>query len=736
MTGRRIAVIGGGISGLTAGYVLSQTDHVTLFEADRRLGGHADTHLVGPVPVDTGFIVYNERTYPLLTRLFTELGVSTRPAEMSMSVRCAGCGLHYAGKRGPAGLAAGLRQGGGRFLRLLADVPRFQRSARQLLAGDTAGDITGDTTGGTKGDTTGGLPHDIAGSAPGELTFGDFLDGGGYSSYFQAHFALPLVAAVWSCPAGTALRYPARYLFAFLANHGMLSVSGSPPWRTVTGGSRCYVERVAQRLACVRLGAPVRAVHRHPDGAEVRDASGQAHQFDAVVIATHPDQALALLAPATRAECEVLGAFRYTPNPALLHTDARLLPDRPAVRASWNYELTHCQADQATGRTDQATGRTDQATGRTDQATGRADQADHGETVRISYHMNRLQGLPAGQDYIMTLNGQAAVDPDRVISRMDYAHPAYTPESVAAQRRLPELTTPVTAFAGAYHGWGFHEDGCRFRRPGGRSARGDLVTGELVSAGTRPVAPGAVLYECRITHTRLAPLRNVFTYRTYQWLVDLDHLPRLGSGPAAAGGLPRPRPPGRSPAGDPREPRPLPRIPRHRPGRRPGDDARPRPRVRLRVQPADRLLVPPGRRHAGLRGGRGSQHLRAAARLPAAPRRPRPGPGPEAVLRLAVLSGRRRLPDVPARARAPRPARTRSEPLTLSVTLTRPDGPSFVATVHGTGRPPRALLGVAVRHPWSTAAVSARIRWQGIRLYMRGLPVVPRPPHQPQEGVQ
>jgi predicted NAD/FAD-binding protein len=400
VTGRSIAVIGGGISGLTAGYVLSRTDRVTLFEADGRLGGHADTHQVGPVPVDTGFIVYNERTYPLLTRLFAELGVSTRAAEMSMSVRCAGCGLHYAGKRGPAGLAAGLRRGGGRFLRLLADVPRFHRAGRALLNG---------------------------GGPPGDPTFGDFLDRGGYSGYFQAHFALPLVAAVWSCPAGTAQEYPARYLFAFLANHGMLSVSGSPPWRTVAGGSRCYVERAARRLACVRLGAPVRAVRRDPDGAEVRDASGQAHRFDAVVIATHPDQALALLAPATRAERQVLGAFRYTPNPALLHTDARLLPDRPGVRASWNYELAHCRDGAA----------------------------------RISYHMNRLQGLPAGQDYIVTLNGHGAVDPDQVISQMDYAHPAYTPESVAAQRRLPGLNTPVTAFAGAYHGWGFHEDGCR-----------------------------------------------------------------------------------------------------------------------------------------------------------------------------------------------------------------------------------------------------------------------------------
>jgi uncharacterized protein len=399
VTRRSIAVIGGGISGLTAGYVLSRTDRVTLFEADRRLGGHADTHLVGPVPVDTGFIVYNERTYPLLTRLFAELGVSTRATQMSMSVRCAGCGLTYAGKRGPGGLAAGLGRGGGRFLRLLADVPRFHRAARALLNGDT----------------------------PGDPTFGEFLVRGGYSRYFQAHFALPLVAAVWSCPAGAAQGYPARYLFAFLANHGMLSVSGSPPWRTVAGGSRCYVERAAGRLARVRLGIPVRAVRRYPDGAEVRDASGRAHQFDAAVIATHPDQALALLAPATRAEREVLGAFRYTPNPALLHTDARLLPDRPGVRASWNYELGHCRDGAA----------------------------------RISYDMNRLQHLPAGRDFIVTLNGHGAVDPDQVISRMDYAHPAYTPESVAAQRRLPGLNTPVTAFAGAYHGWGFHEDGCR-----------------------------------------------------------------------------------------------------------------------------------------------------------------------------------------------------------------------------------------------------------------------------------
>jgi predicted NAD/FAD-binding protein len=412
VTGRRIAVVGGGVSGITAGYVLSRTDRVTLFEADDRLGGHADTH---PTGVDTGFIVYNERTYPLLTRLFAELGVATQPSRMSMSVRCAGCGLQYAGQRGLPGLAAGLPRGRGPYLRMLAEVPRFHRAARRLLDhGDHDGQV-----------------------------LADFLRTGGFSRYFTAHFALPLVAAVWSCPTGTALRYPARYLFAFLANHGMLSVSGSPPWRTVTGGSRRYVERAAKRLDEIRLSTPVRAVRRHPDFAEVRDADGQAHRFDAVVIATHPDQALRLLDPPTDAERDVLGAFTYTQNPALLHTDATVLPRRPAVQAAWNYELSGCEPDRA--------------------------------APRISYHMNRLQNLASREDYIVTLGGPVGpgpVDSGRVIDRMEYAHPAYTPASVAAQRRLPGLNTHVTAFAGAYHGWGFHEDGCRSGAAAARSLGG------------------------------------------------------------------------------------------------------------------------------------------------------------------------------------------------------------------------------------------------------------------------
>ncbi len=271
MTRRKIAVIGSGVSGMTAGYFLSHFDYVTLFEADGRLGGHADTHLVvppagPPIGVDTGFIVYNERTYPLLTKMFAELGVTTQAAEMSMSVRCAGCGLQYAGQRGLGGLTPGIRRGRGRYLRMLAEVPRFHRAARRLLATQAAG--PGPTQ-------AAGLQRD--------QTLGEFLDQGGFSGYFTAHFALPLVAAVWSCPPGTALRYPARYLFAFLANHGMLAITGSPLWRTVTGGSRGYVERAAKRLHDIRLSTPVRAVRRHREGAEVRDAAGETHQFDAVL---------------------------------------------------------------------------------------------------------------------------------------------------------------------------------------------------------------------------------------------------------------------------------------------------------------------------------------------------------------------------------------------------------------------------------------------------------------------
>ncbi|MGW2825725.1 NAD(P)/FAD-dependent oxidoreductase [Streptomyces sp. NPDC001443] len=404
---RRTAVIGSGVAGLTAAHILSKAHDVTLYEADGRLGGHAHTHALTASDgrthrVDSGFIVHNRRTYPNLLRLFRELGVATQESEMSMSVRCEGCDLEYAGARGLRGLLAQPRNTlRGPYLRMLAEVPRFHRAARRLLA--TGADDT--------------------------LTLGAFLDRAGFASYFRAHFVTPVVSAVWSCDAQTALRYPAAHLFRFLAHHGMLSVTGSPVWRTVTGGSGTYVDLIASGLHEVRAGTPVRSVLRHTDGVDVTADDGTTASYDHVVLATHPDQALRLLTDATPDEKEVLGAFRYSRNATLLHTDTSLLPRASGARASWNYLMPDCRAG--------------------------ADR------VRVSYDMNRLQRLDAEQTYVVTLGGQDRVDPARVLARMTYEHPVYTPESVAAQRRLPELNTALTAFAGAYHGWGFHEDGCR-----------------------------------------------------------------------------------------------------------------------------------------------------------------------------------------------------------------------------------------------------------------------------------
>ncbi|MCX4678402.1 FAD-dependent oxidoreductase [Streptomyces sp. NBC_01433] len=406
---RRMAVVGAGVAGLTAAHILHKAHDVTLYEADERVGGHAHTHDLTASDgrthrVDSGFIVHNRRTYPHLLRLFDELGVPTQESEMSMSVRCEGCGLEYAGARGPAGLLAQPRAAlRGRYLRMLAEVPRFHRAARALLA---------------RPDT-----------ATPEPTLGEFTARARFSPYFHSHFLTPMVSAVWSCDPVTALRYPARYLFRFLDHHGMLTVGGSPVWRTVTGGSRAYVDRVAKQLDAVHTATPVRSLRRHADGLELLTEDGTTETYAAVVIATHPDQALRLLADPTAEERRTLGAFRYSRNPTLLHTDTTLLPRSRGARASWNYLMPSCTADS--------------------------------DRVTVSYDMNRLQRLDAPDTFVVTLNGADRVDPDRVRARMVYEHPVYTPESVAAQARLPALSGPVTAYAGAYHGWGFHEDGCR-----------------------------------------------------------------------------------------------------------------------------------------------------------------------------------------------------------------------------------------------------------------------------------
>jgi predicted NAD/FAD-binding protein len=398
--------VGSGVAGLTAAYVLQRDADVTLYEADGRLGGHADTHDVVGIDgalrsIDTGFIVHNLRTYPLLRRLFRELGVATQESDMSMSISCAGCRLEYAGGRGLSGLLPSVRTvARPRYLHLLGEVARFYRRAHELLEREDDG-----------------------------ITMREFLAANGFSDYFAAHFVTPVIAAVWSMAPTSAGDYPARYLFTFLENHGALAVHGSPVWYTVAGGSARYVERAAKGLTAVQTSTPVRSVSRAGAGVQIRDEGDGAETFDGAVIATHPHQALRMLAAPTPTERDVLGAIDYTVNPTLLHTDTSVLPVARRAQASWNYAMPSCDALPT--------------------------------AVHVSYNMNRLQRLDAPQTYVVTLNGADRVHPATVIDRMSYEHPVYTTESVRARGQLPELNDGVLAFAGAYHGWGFHEDGCR-----------------------------------------------------------------------------------------------------------------------------------------------------------------------------------------------------------------------------------------------------------------------------------
>jgi uncharacterized protein len=404
VTTLRVAVVGSGVAGLTAAHIIARTHEVTLFERDERLGGHANTIAVGTadgreVALDTGFIVHNQRTYPTLLRLFADLGIGTQESDMSFGVRCEGCGLEYAGARGMHGVVPrpGVL-GRPRYLRMLTEVKRFHRQARTVL-GDPAAD---------------------------SLTLDGFLRQGGYSPYFADHFMLPLTGAVWSSSPSTIRDFPARYLIRFLANHGMLTVKNSPQWRTVTGGSREYVARIAQGLSDrVHVGTPVESIARDDAGVTLNGDQ----RFDRVVIAAHPDQALRMLDDPTAAERSALGAFAYSSNQTVLHTDASLLPRAAGARASWNYLLDACSTSQP--------------------------------LVHVTYHLNRLQALREPVDYCVTLNQTTRIRAGHELRRMTYEHPVYTHESLAAQAQLPALQGDRnTYYCGAYHGWGFHEDGC------------------------------------------------------------------------------------------------------------------------------------------------------------------------------------------------------------------------------------------------------------------------------------
>lgn len=404
----RTAVVGSGVSGLTAAHILSREHQVTLFESDSRLGGHAHTHTIesgdGYIRVDSGFIVHNDRTYPHLQRLFDELAIAVRDTEMSMSISDPATGLQYAGGRGVTGFLARPRQLISRdFLTMLRSVRRFHAEAVAFLASTDDEDQT---------------------------TYGEFIDARGFPRSFIDLYAVPLVSCVWSSGRGDAMEYPARYLFKFLDHHGMLSVTGSPQWRTVVGGSATYVEAVAERLPDVRRGQAVQAIERDDAGVTVTTQAG-AERFDHVVVATHADDALALLVDATPTEKEILGAFRYSRNETVLHRDGSLMPSARWARASWNYRVARRGHD--TGVTGPV----------------------------VTYEMNRLMGLPSTDPIYVTLNAKALIDPETVVAVMDYAHPIHDLDAVRAQRRRDEITTSRTAFAGAHWGWGFHEDGCR-----------------------------------------------------------------------------------------------------------------------------------------------------------------------------------------------------------------------------------------------------------------------------------
>lgn len=394
----RIAVVGSGVSGLSAAWLLSQRHHITVFEADSRIGGHCNTVETRWGPVDTGFIVYNELTYPNLTALFRHLGVTTKPSEMSLSVSLDDGRIEYSGSN----LAGLFAQPGNvvrpRFWSMLLDLLRFYRNA----------------------------PRDAAGL--GAVTLGEYLDAEGYGAAFRDDHLYPMAAAIWSMPATTVDAYPAAAFIRFCENHGLLRLTGRPVWRTVEGGSRAYVARLTESFAeRIAVGRGVCRVRRVMGAVEIGDDRGHTERFDHAVIATHADQALGMLADPDPEERELLGAFAYNSNIAVLHSDPLLMPRRRAAWASWNY-LSRRIGDS--------------------------------NRLSVTYWMNRLQDIPVATSFFVTLNPDREPEPSQVIRRETYRHPSFNKAALAAQDRLWSLQgARNTWFCGAYFGSGFHEDG-------------------------------------------------------------------------------------------------------------------------------------------------------------------------------------------------------------------------------------------------------------------------------------
>jgi uncharacterized protein len=398
----KIAIVGSGISGLTVAYLLHKRHEITVFEASPCVGGHTHTVRVDMPDethhVDTGFIVFNDRNYPNFERLLQGIGVAWQASEMSFSVSDGAGAFEYA-SGSPNGLFANRRHlATPAFHRMVADLQRFHRAARRLLEGDDN-----------------------------RVSLREWLEQQRFSRNFIERLIVPQVSAVWSADPHSLWSFPARFLAEFFANHGMLGFRSRPHWRAIRGGSARYVEALTAPFAHrIMLRAPVGAIERAEDHVLLTVQGADAMCFDHVVLATHSDQALSLLRDPSVREHEILSSIPYQANDVVLHTDARLLPRRRRAWASWNYHLLEEPAERPT----------------------------------VTYHMNRLQSLRSEREFCVTLNHTARIDPERVIKRIQYSHPVYTPDGVRAQSRVAEISgARRTHYCGAYWGWGFHEDG-------------------------------------------------------------------------------------------------------------------------------------------------------------------------------------------------------------------------------------------------------------------------------------
>jgi len=417
--GQRIAVIGSGISGLTAAHVLAADHDITVFEAADYIGGHTNTINVGPkyggLDVDTGFIVFNDWTYPNFIKLMTKIGVESQPSDMSFSVKCERTGLEYNGTSINSLFAQRRNLLRPSFHRMIRDILRFNKESLALLD----------------------RPEDDG------QTLGDYLKEHHYSEQFVRHYIVPMGAAIWSSGERAMDIFPARYFVRFFKNHGMLSVNERPQWRVIKGGSFKYIDKITRPFAGgVRLRLPVENVTRDRDGVWIKARGQEREKFDHVILACHSDQAMAMLGDATPAERDILGAIPYAPNDAVLHTDARVMPRRKLAWASWNYHIRNDNPGADRG----------------------ADRA--AERVAVTYNMNILQTLPARETFLVSLNYDDAIDDRHVIKKILYHHPSYSVASIRAQLRHGEISAAAgnggrTHFCGAYWGFGFHEDGVK-----------------------------------------------------------------------------------------------------------------------------------------------------------------------------------------------------------------------------------------------------------------------------------